>query len=68
MLKGNAYENAIQSSVTVHGTHESTVDQNVMYNRSGITRKLTADRHPTINLLIPEKVEPLPFTLKMEMK
>ena len=38
VLKGNAYENAIQSSVTVHGTHESTVDQNVMYNRPGIPR------------------------------
>ena len=24
ILKGNAYENAIQSSITVHGTHQST--------------------------------------------
>ena len=31
-LIGNAYENAIQSSVTIHGTHESLVDNNVMWN------------------------------------
>ena len=29
---GNAYENAIQSSVTIHGTHRSLVDNNVMWN------------------------------------
>ena len=38
---GNAYENAIQSSVTIHGTHQSLVDNNVMWNsRNSSTRNL----------------------------
>ena len=37
---GNAYENAIQSSVTIHGTHHSLVDNNVMWNsRYGSSNK-----------------------------
>ena len=36
---GNAYENAIQSSVTIHGTHRSLVDNNVMWNsRNGSSK------------------------------
>ena len=33
-LIGNAYENAIQSAATIHGTHHSVVDNNVMWNSS----------------------------------
>ena len=38
---GNAYENAIQSSVTIHGTHHSLVDNNVMWNsRKGLLKQI----------------------------
>ena len=38
---GNAYENAIQSSVTIHGTHHSLVDNNVMWNsRNGPSNRI----------------------------
>ena len=46
---GNAYTNAIQSSVTIHGTHYSLVDNNVMWNSrkglSNITFLLKIDEH-----------------------
>ena len=46
---GNAYENAIQSSVTIHGTHHSLVDNNVMWNSrkelSNRTLLLEKDEH-----------------------
>ena len=32
VLQGNAYENAVQTAITVHSVHNSLVDQNVMWN------------------------------------
>lgn len=35
---GNAYENAIQSAITIHGTHHSLVYDNVMWNSRKVSQ------------------------------
>ena len=59
---GNAYENAIQSSVTIHGTHQEwTIEQNILTQ--------TDERSSLLYLLLGEPFEEQSvYILKMEMK
>ena len=74
-LIGNAYENAIQSAVTVHETHHSLVDNNVMWNarqgssnRSLYCEQTNDSRSLVYSMFDDFYIERRAYISKMEMK